>query len=136
MRLVTEMAIIMKNNDERSPIVTHLSWGEMVIEGIGSGRDFKLFPGGGCQWDWTKTGTHHRPGIQIADLAELLAYGSEAVVLSRGIQSMLHTCPEVFELLHESGVEVYVTETKSAVGIYNSLATRGRRVGGLFHSTC
>jgi hypothetical protein len=108
----------------------------MVVDGLGAGRDFQLFPGGGRAWDWTKTNTHHRPGIQIADLAELLTYGSEIVVLSRGIQSMLHACPEVFELLHARGIGVFVAETKSAVEIYNSLAADGRKVGGLFHSTC
>jgi len=108
----------------------------MDVDGIGIGRDFKLFPGGGRPWDWTETGTHHRPGIQIADLAELLTQGSEVVVLSRGLESMLHTCQDVFELLHTNNIGIYVAETKSAVDIYNSLASGGRRVGGLFHSTC
>lgn len=121
---------------ERSPIVKRLAWGEMVIDSLGSGRDFKLFPGGGRAWDWSETNTHHRPGIQIVDLAELLVNGSQVVVLSRGIQSMLHTCPDVFEYLYSKNVSVYVAETKAAVEIYNALAASRAKVGGLFHSTC
>jgi hypothetical protein len=108
----------------------------MMVEILGSGRDFKLFPGGGREWDWTETGTRHQPGIQVADLAELLDHGCEIVVLSRGMHSMLHTCPEVVEYLHTRNVGLHVAETTAAVEVYNSLALAGRRVGGLFHSTC
>ena len=40
----------------------------MEVEGLGSGKDFKLCPGGGRQWDWGETNTEHVPGIQPADL--------------------------------------------------------------------
>ena len=30
-----------------SPLVTHVSWGRMDVAGLGSGKDFKLYPGGG-----------------------------------------------------------------------------------------
>jgi hypothetical protein len=108
----------------------------MVVDTVGAGQDFKLFPGGGREWDWSETGTHHRPGVQVADITELLDHGSEIIVLSRGMHSMLHACPEVFEHLHAQHIGVFVAETVSAVEIYNSLAAKGRKVGGLFHSTC
>ena len=68
-----------------SPKITSLSWGHMVVEGVGSGKDFKLWPGGGCEWDWGETDTHHSPGIQPADVTELLENNSEVIVLSRGM---------------------------------------------------
>ena len=120
----------------RSPRIVQASWGAMVIEGIGSGKDFKLWPGGGREWDWSETGTHHVPGIQSIDVRELLDHGSEAVVLSRGMQLRLQTCRETLSLLEERGVEVHVAETSEAVRIYNDLAAAGAAVGGLFHSTC
>jgi hypothetical protein len=123
-------------NHVPSPLVHHLSWGKLVIDTVGTGQDFKLFPGGGREWDWSETGTHHRPGVQVADITELLDHGSELIVLSRGMHSMLHTCPEVFEHLHAKKIGVFVAETAFAVEIYNSLASKGARVGGLFHSTC
>jgi hypothetical protein len=107
----------------------------MEVEGIGEGRDFKLFPGGGRAWDWNETGTRHQPGIQPADVRELLDHGAEVVVLSRGMELALHTCPETLALLETEGIEVHVEETTEAVRLYNELRETAA-VGGLFHSTC
>jgi hypothetical protein len=119
-----------------SPRVTRVSWGEMEIEGVGSGRDFKLWPGGGRDSDWSETGTHHVPGIQVDDVEELIQRGSTVVVLSRGMELRLLTSPATLEYLKERGVQYYVEETNEAVRLYNDLAESGERVGGLFHSTC
>jgi hypothetical protein len=58
------------------------------------------------------------------------------MVLSRGMELRLHTCPETLEYLRLAGVTVHVEETKQAVRIYNQLVRRGELVGGVFHSTC
>jgi hypothetical protein len=108
----------------------------MDIESIGTGKDFKLWPGGGRAWDWRETNTHHEPGIQPADVEELLEHGSSTIVLSRGMWLRLRTCPETLTLLERRGIDVRVEETTAAAEIYNELAARGERVGGLFHSTC
>ncbi len=118
-----------------SPQITHVSWGRMEVEGVGTGKDFKLYPGGGREWDWRETGTQHVPGIQPADVQELLDHGAEVVVLSRGMQLMLQTRPDTLALLESEGVAVHVEETASAVELYNKLR-RTEAVGGLFHSTC
>jgi hypothetical protein len=107
----------------------------MDVEGLGTGRDFKLYPGGGREWDWTETGTHHVPGIQPADVQELLDHGSEVVILTRGMRLALQTCPETLHMLRDRGVRYYVEETQAAVELYNRLA-QTEAVGGLFHSTC
>lgn len=122
--------------ESQSPRIAHLSWGHMTVEGVGSGKDFKLWPGGGRAWDWAETNTHHVPGIQPADVEELLEHGSEAIVLSRGILSRLHTCKETLHLLKEKGVSVHIEESNKAAEIYNELASKNVAVGGLFHSTC
>ena len=125
----------MTTKPPQSPRITHISWGRMEVDGLESGKDFKLYPGGGRPWDWNETGTRHVPGIQPADVQELLEKGSAVVVLSRGMDLVLQTCPETLELLRQSGVEVHVEETRAAVQLYNRLADT-RPVGGLFHSTC
>ncbi len=119
----------------RSPRVIHISWGRMEVEGLGAGRDYKLYPGGGRAWDWTETGMHHVPGIQPADVQELLDHGSKVVVLTRGMELALQTCPETLQMLRDRGIPYYVEETKAAVERYNRLA-QSKAVGGLFHSTC
>jgi hypothetical protein len=107
----------------------------MEVEGLGNGKDFKLFPGGGREWDWSETGTRHVPGIQPADVLQLLDRGSQVVVLTRGMELVLRTCPETLALLRDRGIPVHVEETRAAVELYNKLAEEAQ-VGGLFHSTC
>jgi hypothetical protein len=119
-----------------SPKVSRIAWGEMDVEGVGSGKDWKLWPGGGRPWDWNETGSHHEPGIQPADVEELLEHGSETVVLSRGQQLRLQTMPSTLDFLRDRGVTVHVEETNAAVRRYNDLTQEGVAVGGLFHSTC
>jgi hypothetical protein len=118
-----------------SPRITHLSWGRMEVEGLEPGKDFALYPGGGRPWDWSEHGTRHQPGIQPADVRQLLDKGCTVIVLSRGMELRLHTMPETLKLLEDAGVQVHVEETAIAVDLYNRL-TETERVGGLFHSTC
>lgn len=125
----------MSEGRSRSPRITAVSWGRMEVEGLGTGRDFKLYPGGGREWDWAETNTHHVPGIQPTDVEELLAKGSKVIVLSRGMHLALQTCPETLQMLGDRGIPVHVEETNAAVELYNNLAEH-EPVGGLFHSTC
>jgi hypothetical protein len=107
----------------------------MEIEGLGEGKDFKLHPGGGRAWDWNETGTRHSPGIQPADVTELLDNGATTVVLSQGMDKQLEVDPATLALLDQRSIAVHVAETRAAVALYNELAET-TPVGGLFHSTC
>jgi hypothetical protein len=99
-------------------------------------KDCKVWPNGAAAWDWGLTGTHHVPGIQPADIAELLEHGALELVLSRGMQLALHTCPETEELLRAKAIPYHIEETGRAVALFNRLWLEGRKVGGVFHSTC
>jgi hypothetical protein len=107
----------------------------MEVEGAGTGKDFKLYPGGGREWDRAETGTRHSPGIEPADVAELLAHGATAVVLSQGMYRRLQVDPRTLDFLQRRSVAVHVADTREAVKIYNGLVDEVQ-VGGLFHSTC
>lgn len=119
----------------RSPRILAISWGRIEVEGLGLVKDAKLHPGGGREWDWSETGTRHSPGVQPADVEELLGHGVTAVVLSRGMDLKLEVGPDVLAFLEQKDVTVHVAETTEAVRIYNELAAT-QPVGGLFHSTC
>lgn len=122
--------------DTTSPRIAHLEWGQIEIEGRDAPfKDAKLYPGGARAWDWSETGTSHAPGIQIADVEELVERGAEVVVLSRGINERLQVPPETLEWLEERGVEAHVLQTEAAAERYNALR-EDAAVGGLFHSTC
>jgi hypothetical protein len=135
--LLTLLDIGSKSTEIRtSPRILNISWGRIEVERIGVARDIKLYPGGGREWDWRETDTHHVPGIQPADVLELLDKGSKVVVLTRGMHLALHTCRETLEMLREKNIRFYVEETTVAVEIYNGLVEKQELVGGLFHSTC
>ncbi len=119
-----------------SPEITHRSWGRIEVnDGEQRFKDAKLYPGGAREWDWGETGTSHAPGIQIADVEELLAHGSETVILSRGVHERLQVQEDTLDYLDEQGVDTHVLQTEKAVERYNQLR-KDRKVGGLFHSTC
>lgn len=120
----------------KSPKINSMSWGAMEVEGLGAGKDFKLWPGGGRAWDWAETGTHHVPGIQPADVDELIEHGCKEIVLSRGMLLRLRTSPATMELLEGKDIEFHIEESTRAAALYNQLAEQGVAVGGLFHSTC
>jgi hypothetical protein len=120
-------------------LITHLSWGEMQVSIAGNLQQFKdckVWPGGARAWDWNETGTRHSPGIQPADVQELLDQEIGVLILSRGQLLRLGVCLETEELLRQRGIEFYTLETKRAVDLFNELTRQGKRVGGLFHSTC
>jgi hypothetical protein len=106
-----------------------------LVEGLGAGKDFKLYPGGGRVWDWAETGTRLSPGIQPADVEELVAHGATIVVLSQSMNKQLLVHPDTYRYLEERFVTVQVAETREAIKIYNDLA-EGALVAGLFHSMC
>jgi len=126
----------MTETRNRSPRIKHVSWGQLEVEGRAEPyKDAKLFPGGSREWNWRDTGMAHRPGIQIADVQELLDHGAKIIVLSRGMAECLQVPRETLDFLKTAGVTVHVLPTKEAAALYNKLA-ESEAVGGLFHTTC
>jgi hypothetical protein len=119
----------------QSPSISGFSWGRVTIEGHGSFKDVKLYPGGAREWDWGETGTRHSPGIQPADVDELLSHGATVVVLGTGVLGRLEVREDTLDLLRTRKVDVHVLKTKRAVVEYNALREHGP-VGALLHSTC
>jgi hypothetical protein len=119
-----------------SPRIRKVSWGSVVVEGVeGPFKDVKLFPGGARPWDWSETGTAHSPGVQPADLEELLDRGAVDVVVGTGMQGRLGVTAAARELVRSRGARLHVLGTEEAVRRYNEIAAR-RAVGAVIHSTC
>lgn len=97
-----------------SPEISCLSWGHMKVNGCSSSyKDCKVWPGGSKAWDWRETGTNvsgtkdqikymlkktnktllfhrqHYPGVQPADLEEVLKKGINLLVIGRGMNEAL-----------------------------------------------
>ena len=118
-----------------SPRISLLSWGRIEVEGYPPFKDAKIFPGGAREWDWRETGTRHVPGIQPADVQELIERGARTVVLSKLVWERLQVCPETLEVLSKNDIQVEVLQTEAAVERFNELR-ENLAIGGLFHSTC
>ena len=103
--------MIMENRNSL-PRIMHVSWGKLEVEGQAEPyKDAKVFPGGSCEWNWRETQTSHKPGIQIADVRELLEHGAKVVVLSRGMAECLHVPRETLEFLEQQQISVHVLPT-------------------------
>jgi len=118
-----------------SPKINKLTWGQIEVEGFGEFKDVKLYPGGARSWNWTETGTEHTPGVQFADVEELLAHGAEIVVLSLGMYGRLKVQEATLAELAERKITAHILKTKKAKKLYNQLC-KDQAVGGLFHTTC
>lgn len=120
-------------------LITDLSWGNMEVSIAGEKQNFKdckVWPDGAREWRWGETGTHHSPGIQPADIKEILEQDIEEIVLGRGQLGRLEVSAETEATLRESGISYHIEKTKKAVALFNDLVREGKRVGGVFHSTC
>lgn len=125
-----------KDGLDLSPRILFAGWGKMTIDRLGPGRDFKLWPGGGREWDWSEHGTGHGRGIQPGDVEELLAHGCTLIILTTGRFRRLKVAEKTLALLKARGVETMVSDTREGIALYNEYARQGKAVGGLFHSTC
>ena len=125
-----------KMNSKRSPLISKIKWGKVWVEGYNKPfKDVKLFPGGARTWDWRETGTHHTPGIQTADVVELVEKGAKVIVLSTGFHERLEVSDEALKMLDEAKVKTSVLDSERAVERYNALVET-EEVGALIHSTC
>jgi len=122
----------------QSPRIIEHRWGSLFVEGENGPCDFKdakLYPGGCRAWNWQETGTEHSPGVQLADVEELLEHGARVVVLSRGVLGRLQVPDETVHWLEGRGLTVHVARTAEAIQLYNHLREE-HSVGALIHSTC
>ncbi|HEU0037236.1 MAG TPA: MTH938/NDUFAF3 family protein [Kofleriaceae bacterium] len=115
--------------------IASFQWGQIVDAEQRIFKDARLFPGGVEEWDWRKTGTRHNPGIQIADLEDLLATKPDVVILSRGVDLVLQVPQATIDFARAHATTVLVLQSEQAVTEYNRRIAH-ERVVALIHSTC
>ncbi len=126
---------LIMDTKKESPKINSIKWGSVKTSDGNIYKDAKLFPGGSREWDWNETDTHHNPGIQKADVKELVTNGAKVVVLSKGFHKRLGVCEETTDFLNEKGITFYILDTENAVEKYNN-AREKKAAGALIHSTC
>lgn len=96
-----------------SPEIASISWGHMKVKGCtATYKDCKVWPGGSRAWDWRETGTDHVPGVQPADLEEILKKGVEILVIGRGMSEVLQVPSSTLDYVKQKGVDVKVFQTE------------------------
>jgi hypothetical protein len=117
--------------------VTGLEWGRLEVEGSGGPfKDAKLWPGGAREWDWNETGTRHAPGVQVADVEELVEHGARTVVIGSGMLGRLGVPEATRAALARRGIALHAAKTPEAVEAYHRLRKSAPEVGALLHTTC
>lgn len=119
--------------------ITYISWGRIEVTINGESRTFKdckVWPGGATGWNWNDTGTRHQPGIQPEDIEDIIARDIEVMILSQGMNLRLHIPRSTEKLLQSRGIEYHIEQTRRAIEMFNELMRKGKKVGGIFHSTC
>ncbi|MEL7834418.1 Mth938-like domain-containing protein [Fodinibius sp. Rm-B-1B1-1] len=118
-----------------SPKINSIEWGKINVGDNHIYKDAKLFPGGSREWDWNETGTHHQPGIQPADVEELVDKNAQVIILSKGFHKRLQVCDETVDFLKENEITFHILETGKAAEKYNDIR-KENPTGALIHSTC
>lgn len=121
--------------------VSSLEWGKIDVNapngGIKNFKDAIVWWNGSKSWDWRTTNVRHDPGVSSEALQELLAIPEITdIILTRGMEGVLMVPEKTIEEALKAGKNVHVAFTRDAVELYNKLIKEGKKVGGLFHSTC
>ena len=105
-------------------------FGRVEVDGVPHHEDLWVCGERVGPW-WRREG--HR--VHPEDLAEILEFSPEVVIIGTGFSGMLKVTKEVEALLSSRGIELFALPTKEAVELYNELA-RKKRVAVLLHLTC
>jgi len=122
----------------QAPKILESDWGSIRIKIAHKTEEFKdvkLYPGGASAWDWTETGTHHQPGIQPADVQELIDNNAQYILLSRGRLEKLQTADDTKKWLRERDIPFEILETGELIQRYQELKD-AKALGALIHTTC
>jgi len=112
-------------------IITHYSFGKIVIDGRTYTSDVIIYPGRVDDTWWRKEG--HR--LQPEDLTAVIEAGPEAVVIGTGNLGLMKVPAETKAYLQSRGIEVHLARTGRAVDLFNTLQATRRTIACL-HLTC
>lgn len=128
-------------------LIESIRWGQIEVNDKGVKKiykDMKISPNIVEEWDWNVNKTRHNPGIQIADVVDLIGNDDhlrkkdqiDTFILTRGMERKLQVMPDTIKFLDDKGINIIIMETSDAVKTYNMMTNHGYKVAGLFHSTC
>ncbi|MBU4284951.1 hypothetical protein KKF60_00055 [Patescibacteria group bacterium] len=70
------------------------------------------------------------------EIKELLSNNPEIIIIGTGQDGAMEPDKEIVNKFKVMSIEVIMTETPKAIGIYNEKAKSGKRINALIHTTC
>jgi hypothetical protein len=112
--------------------IDHFSYGSIKIDGELYGNDVLILPPTVSSSWWRRDG--HR--LCVDDLAEVIAFGADSLVVGSGVSNMLQVPPSTIRDMESTGTRVEILPTPAAVERFNQLMLEGERVAAALHLTC
>jgi len=126
------MAAVINHSRLRRMKIDETSFGSIRVDGRCYRHDILILPPRVVPSWWRQEG--HR--LALADLAEVLAYAPEILVIGTGAYGRLQVPAETLAALAQTVAQVEVHPTEAAARRFNELSDEGRRVGAALHLTC
>lgn len=110
-------------------MIEHLEWAQIIVDGQ-TFKDAKVSVHKSWEWRFYKDHT-----ITLQDFKDVMDDADE-VILCKGMANCVSIDPDVLSFAKEQEITVHVLGTKEAVKKYNQLKAEGKKVAGIFHTTC
>lgn len=121
---------------EKSPLVTHCSWGKIEVDGFGQFKDVVLVPGEAREWIWEEPNRSHKSANSVELLKSLAETGADVVILTRGVDGVLQVPEETLAYARVNNIDLRVELTPDAIKLYGELVSRDVLVAAAIHTTC
>jgi hypothetical protein len=113
-------------------LIEHISFGQIVINGVKYDSDVLIYPDGTVADSWWRKEGHK---LSIVDIRSLLETGADILIAGTGMSGMMKPETELINYLEKTGVQFIALENKKAVEQYNNLLYENK-IAACFHLTC
>ena len=152
---------VLHSTVSKRPEIESDGWGEIIVGMEGKTHTFKdviILSSEDQQiaakwnWAWSSEAMHHKPGIRICDIDQLILANipkPDVIILTQGRghgrgrenpgPGELNVAPKVYDYIKQIGVkEVYILKTAAAIDKYKEICFQGDRksIAALIHTTC
>lgn len=112
--------------------IANYTFGQLEVDGHTYRSDVVITPGGVIDGWWRREG--HT--LHVEDLDEVLRARPQALVVGTGYHARMQMPPETRAYLEQRGIQVHVSDTRSAIAEFNRLQKKYARVVAALHLTC
>lgn len=143
------MSLKLKSNQNKlikPPIITSMRWGEIKVNYKNKEYKFKdciLTPNSVKNWNWKLDKTNHDDGIKVQGIKKsgLINKNIDYILLTNGCLEAIKKNNQTKHFLNKAKTDKKIKnfrymETRKGVKYYNKAVNDGKKIAGLFHSTC